>query len=135
MSYFNFIKNDNIIYKIISREVHYNLMNNNVQVYNNINADELLNQLLNSHYILVTDLNYNHLNCYSISASIAYAFSTGCQLIIPEKMNQYLRLKSAILYNNDSQLLLRYPNYDLVYDELNEFINKRDRILDKLCNI
>lgn len=113
--------------------VHESLKNKpNVKVYDNkITTVELYNLLLNSEYILITDKNDSHTKGYSMSASIALSFNTGCQLIMPEEMNKYLRLKSAILYRKNQNLELSIlPDYKLVEQEKFYFINIRNRILD-----
>lgn len=135
IEYLNFINNEggNIFYYIISRTNHDNLKNyKNVFVYENIDAINLYTLMANSHYILVTDINPYHNKGYSTSASIAHSFSTGCQLIIPEEMNKHLRLKSAIVYDRNKSISLGNPDLDLVYEEREELIQKRDRILDEI---
>lgn len=135
VEYLNFINKDanNVVYHIVSRTNHDNLKNNdNIFVYENIDAIDLYRIMANSHYILVTDINPFHNKGFSTSASIAHSFSTGCQLVIPEEMNKHLRLKSAIVYNRHKPLSLGNPDLDLVYEEREELIQKRDRILDEI---
>lgn len=135
LEYLDFInKNDNnVYYNIISRSIHPSLKNHkNVILYQNIDALMLYTVLANSHYVLITDMNHYHNKGITTSASISCSFSTGCQLIIPEEMNKHLRLKSAILYDRNKPLALGSPNLDLVYQEHDEIINTRDRILDEI---
>ena len=112
--------------------VHETLKNKeNVIVYQNISTLDLYNLLLNSEYILITDKNESHTKGYSMSASITLSLNTGCQLIMPEEMNKYLRLKSPILYKKNEELELEIlSNYKLVEQEKNYFINIRNNILD-----
>jgi hypothetical protein len=132
------LKSNKIIFHIINCwGVHDTLKNKkNIKVYDEpITTLSLINILINSQYVYITDKNHNHNNNYSTSASIALSFTTGCQLIIPEQMNKHLRLKSAILYNHDEDIDLEIePDYDLVYKEKEYFINLRNEILDKFIN-
>ena len=133
-SYLDFIKNKNVIYNFISKNPPHKkiLESKNIKCFTNINALDLCNILSNSHYILVTDTNINHNKCYTISASISYAFSTGCQLIIPKEMNSYLRLKSAIVYDKTDNISLEFPDIDSVYEESETLMNNRNKILNNL---
>ena len=129
------LKSNKITFHIINVHGIHDCYKNkpNIKVYGKINTLELFNVLLNSQYLYVTDLNYNHTNGYSTSASIALSFNTGCQLIIPKRMNQHLRLKSAILYEPDEDVYLQHlPNYELVFKEKQYFIDMRNKILDSL---
>lgn len=139
IKYFNFIKNDSnyINYNIITKYPKNNkelVSTKNVKYYINISFTEMYTILANSQYVLITDSNINHNKGYSISSSIMNGLSTGCQLIIPEEMNNHLRLKSAITYNRNNILNIKSPNYDLVYSELYELINKRNLILNNIIN-
>ena len=137
ISYFDFISNPNVIYNIISKSPPSPLLlkNNNIKIYTNIDAISLCNIMLNSHYILITDINHNHNKGYSVSASLAYSFSTLCQLIIPKEMNSYLRFKSPILYEkNKKKITLKIPDIDGVYEEALYLMSKRDNILNKFLN-
>lgn len=131
--YFDFINpgDHNVIYNVISPFKHENLSGNNIRVFSELSANDFMTTLVNSHYILVTDINPNHNKGYSLSSSIHLAFSVGCQLIIPEEMNIHLRLKSPILYRRDRTLKVVFPNYDLVFKERDELISMRNSILDK----
>lgn len=114
--------------------VHGSLKNKkNVIIYENtISTFDLYNLLLNSEYILITDKNESHNKGYSMSASIALSLNTGCQLIMPEEMNKYLRLKSPIIYRKNEDLELEIlSDYKLVEQEKQQFINIRNNILDK----
>lgn len=132
-----FLKYSNINFHIINcHGIHPKLKNlKNIITYEHLTTIELFNILLNSQYVYITDKNDSHNKNYSTSASIALAFNTGCQLIIPESMNRCLRLKSAIIYkpNEDIDLEL-YPDYDLVFKEKKYFIDLRDKILNDLTN-
>lgn len=137
IEYFNFINSDskNVIYNIITQCPHDKLRNSkNVNYFENVNASIFYEILVNSHYCLITDLCYNHNNGFTISSSIITSFITGCQLIIPEEMNKHLRLKSAILYNKNKKIILDNPNYDLVFNERQDFIDKRNNILNAIIN-
>jgi hypothetical protein len=139
INYFNFIQNESnyINYNIITKYPKNNFSYNNtknIKYYINISFTEMYTILANSQYVLITDSNINHNKGYSISSSIMNGLSTGCQLIIPEEMNTTLRLKSAITYNRNKKLNIDSPNYELVYTELNELINKRNLILNNIIN-
>ena len=134
ISYFDFISNHNVIYNIISKSppspslsIH-----KNINIHTNIDAITLCNIMANSHYILITDINYNHNKCYSVSASVEYAFSTLCQLIIPKEMNSYLRLKSAVIYEkNKNKITITLPDIKSVNEEAETLMLKRNEILQK----
>ena len=136
ISYFDFIVNHNVIYNIISKSPPSPLLSKhkNIKIHTNIDAITLCNIMANSHYILVTDINYNHNKCYSVSASLAYAFSTMCQLIIPKEMNSYLRLKSAVIYEKNKKITLTLPDIKSVNEEAEHFMLKRNEILQKYLN-
>lgn len=132
-----FKDNDNINFHIINcHGIHPKLKNvKNITTYEHLSSIELFNILLNCQYVYITDKNNSHNKNYSTSASIALAFNTGCQLIIPEIMNRCLRLKSAIIYKPNEDITLdMYPDYDLVFKEKNYFIELRNKILDNLTN-
>lgn len=133
--YLDFITNENIIFNVITKFETPLKSSKRIKLYNNISSEALFNIIANSHYILVTDIDRNHLEGYSVSASISYAFTTGCQLIIPEKMNSHLRLRSAIIYNRDRELHLEQPDFNLVYKEASEIMENRNKILDKYIRV
>ena len=56
--------------------------------------------LLRSSYVLITEDNPDHLD-KSISAAIPLAFNCLCNLIMPEKMNEYYKFKSVITYEKE----------------------------------
>ena len=133
-----YLKCNKITFHIINCwGVHNTLKNKeNIKIYDTpISTIELFNILINCQYIYVTDKNNSHNQNYSTSASIALSFTTGCQLIIPEIMNTSLRLKSAILYKQQTDLFLEIePDYDLVFSERKYLIELRNKILDELTN-
>ncbi len=128
--------NANIKFHVINvHGIHPDLLDKkDIIVHTNINTIDLYNLLLNSQYIYITDTNHEHLNGYSVSASIGLGFITLCNLIIPEKMNRHLRLKTAITYKNtnDPITLEIYPKIHLIEEEREYFLNKRNKILNKL---
>lgn len=129
------LKSNRIVFHIINvhgiNECYQNQPN--IKVYPKITTIDLYNVLVNSQYIYVSDLNPNHTKGYSSSAAIALSFNTLTQLIIPEKMNRHLRLRSAIIYQPDEDIHLQHlPNYELIHNEKKYFIDMRNRILDNL---
>jgi hypothetical protein len=129
---FDFITNKDVIFQFINRRPPRNIVpSKRFEVYVNLPALQLFQMFANARYFLVTDCFEEKRECYKTSSSIALAFSAGAQLIVPKSMNAYLRLRSAIIYDKDTILTLKHPNFDVVYREREELIFKRDRILNK----
>ena len=75
-----------------------------ISFYENIDAVKMFELLGSSNY--VGFFNHNdpkHGDGHSMTSSIPNAFSSGCRLIIPSKMNKQIRLNSPLeIYNNKS---------------------------------
>lgn len=127
-----------IVFHIINvHGYHPKLKNNpNIKLYDNkfVSTTDLFNILINCEYMFINDTNIEHNNGYTISASIALSLVTGCQLIIPTIMNKHLRLKSPILYDNKKDYLYLdfKQNYDIIKEDLDYCVNKRNKLLDKI---
>ena len=70
-----------------------------------------------------------------MSGAIPLAFSTGCQLIIPQEWQEVYKFKSAIPYTMNDTIMLQNVNLDDVYNELNEQILHRNTVFDASVEI
>ena len=121
--------NDFDIY-IINRHIDKNLdyiKLPNIYLFENISATEMFKLLLSSNYICYipnnTSNSINQQKKYAMTACLPLSFSTGCKLIFPEEMNNFLKLESIIKYNENSIINLD-TNPSLI-----ETFKERDRLL------
>jgi hypothetical protein len=140
-----FVNFDSINFHIITRKMLTKYQSDNIFCYENCPTTKMMDILKNTHYILCLE-NPNNLEpvANSMSAAIPLAFSTGCQLIIPESWNKYYSLKSIITYQDKylqknnimSNLTLTHKtNLDSIYNETYQLINHRNYTFDKLIKI
>ena len=64
-----------------------------------------------------------------MSAAIPLALNCLCTLILPKKMNDIYKFKSAITYEDKINLI--EPNPELVNEDLDNLLKHRDSIFDK----
>jgi GR25 family glycosyltransferase involved in LPS biosynthesis len=126
----NFHNFDNNNFLFIDRYLDSKIYQNykNITCMNRIDTIDMIELLLRSSYVLITEDNPDHLD-KSISAAIPLAFNCLCNLIMPEKMNEYYKFKSVITY--EKEIKLTEPNFELINKELNELLKRRDTIFDK----
>lgn len=105
-----------------------------IKVFRNISMSKLFHILANTHYVFISDICQWHLEGYSISSSIAHAYSFLCQLIVPRGMISNIRFKSPIYYDMGSSIELKVPDFDQISKERNELTDARDRILNMEIN-
>ena len=140
-----FVNFDSINFHIITRKMLTKYQSDNIFCYENCSTTKMMDILKNTHYILCLE-NPNNLEpvANSISAAVPLAFSTGCQLIIPESWNKYYSLKSVITYQDKylqknnimSNLTLTHKtNLHSIYNETYQLIHHRNYTFDKLLNI
>ena len=83
----------------------------------NKNTLEMIEILKVSNYVFISHHNNDHVEGKSMSASIPLALNFLCTIILPKKMNESYKIKSAIEYDKD---------------KLEDIIYKHDpRIVDK----
>ena len=122
----------NVTFTIISRwSPHPEIMKDpRVTFKQETSAAEMWSDVCNSEYLWILDHNPHHVKGFSISASVALAFSALTTLLIPEKMNRHLRLRSAVTYTPNSPIHLPLPDIKLVSEECEQFLNQGYKIFD-----
>lgn len=136
---------DSINFHIISR-IFNNSFNNfkNIKYYLNCQTTLMMELIKCAHYVLFFDNPHNiEPIANSMSGAIPLAFSSGCQIIIPENWQTYYNFKSALTYkdlivqNNykTTQMFLTPLTYlDKIYDETYELIHHKNNTLDNLVD-
>ena len=128
------IKNiDEFDIQIINRKIYEVPKIKNVKTFENINPKLMFELLSISTYLLFVP-NFTigaieQMNLQRITASLPLSFTTGCKLIMPSKMNQNLRLKSIITYNNDQIELDLNPSLIDTFEERNIIIENSNRTI------
>jgi len=125
---FNNFENNNFI--LINRTINSKKYEkyNNITCYSQMNTSHMIDILKIASYVLVTDINKDHID-KSMSASIPLALNCLCTLILPKKMNDIYKFKSAITYEDKINLI--EPNPELVNEDLDDLLKHRDSIFDK----
>jgi hypothetical protein len=96
---------------------------------NNLNTEEMMNILKISKYVFVSPCNKEHID-NKMSASIPLALNFLCTLIIPKKMNDIYKLKSAIAYDESYQIeYIHQP--EKVNQDLSDLLKHRDNMFKK----
>jgi hypothetical protein len=107
-----------------------------INLFSNISGTELHTVLLNSDFVWIPNHSDMHTHGHAISASVFYALSTLCRLIISKEMNTHLRLKSAIIYEpNGPPIILGCPDISLVEQDLDYFMNVSHKNLNKIIKV
>lgn len=119
-------------YKFILIGRHINKMHyekyNNITCHSNLNTTDMIDLLKNSSYVYISNKDPEHLD-KKISAAIPLAMNCLCTLIMPKKMNDIYKFKSAITYEDKINLI--EPNPELVNEDLDDLLKHRDSIFDK----
>jgi hypothetical protein len=133
-------------FNVITRKLHSNYENfPNIKTFENCSTDKMMDMLKSTHYVLCFDNpdNPEPIN-NSISAAIPMSFNFGCKLIIPKIWQKYYCFKNIITYEdtllqkNDKTTSLKLNTniiLDDIYDELNQFVSHRNRVLDKILKL
>jgi len=102
----------------------------NINCFPELNTTQMYNLLIQSDYIFISDENEDHCSV-SLSAAIPLGLNCLCQLIMPEKMNEHLNLKSVITYSEKNKIELSKPDLNLINKELSELITHKIKVFDK----
>jgi len=106
----------------------------NIYLFENISAIRMFELLALSNYVCYipnnTENSISQYNNRAISASIPISFTTGCKLILPKKMNEFLQLDSVVEYSFDSPFTLdTNPTLVKTFIERNRLLQIRDNTL------
>jgi len=120
-----------LIHRKINRDLYYP---DNVIFHENINVQEMIDILCESHYVLVTCDDIHKKNLIVFSASIALAISTLNTLILPENLYNCLQLRSAVVLKKGINL---YKNINLndVNKDKQKLVALRNNIYDRFLKI
>jgi hypothetical protein len=88
----------------------------------------MINILKNASYVYISKKNKEYIE-NKMSAAIPLAMNCLCTLIMPKKMNDIYKFKSAITYEDKINLI--EPNPELVNEDLDDLLKHRDSIFDK----
>jgi hypothetical protein len=100
----------------------------NFTCYSNLNTNDMINILKNASYVYISKKNKEYIE-NKMSAAIPLAMNCLCTLIMPKKMNDIYKFKSAITYEDKINLI--EPNPELVNEDLDDLLKHRDSIFDK----
>ena len=124
----------------------------NINIYIDLNVDDMLTLLKESSYIMIFQIyncvdnsNYDRL-CYITQSGIHLGLSYNCKLILPSEYNKYYSLQDAVLYNqnvsasifefnNNKKIKLEKITPDILcktYNQMYELINHRNVVFDKI---
>jgi len=128
-----FIKDyNNIEFHIISRKISYNYESSNIFTHENCNTNIMYEILKNTNYIFCINSVKEYCDT-KLSACIPLGISFGCQIIMPMDWYRFYNLNSVISYNENSIFSLKKVcNLDIVYNELDELIEHKNNIYNKL---
>jgi hypothetical protein len=126
----NFINFTNYKLILINRNINSKAFKkyNNVTCYKNLDTSNMIEILKKSSYVLISNIDKEHM-CQKISAAIPLGINCLCNLILPKKMNDIYKFKSAITY--EDKINLTEPNPELVNEDLDDLLKHRDSIFDK----
>lgn len=105
----------------------------NIELYNNINTQQMFDLITSATHMLFLHYPFHNWEDYInflASGGIQLAFSTGCQLILPDTWNY--NFKSAIKYKYKEKLVIEKPNLLEVFEERRLLIEQRNNLFDKV---
>ena len=129
-------KNNNIVLHIICYKIapyYHNI--DRIKCYEYLNATDMFKILQKCKFMMCLPVTFKNYINSSMSGAIPLAFSTGCQLIIPQEWQEVYKFKSAIPYTMNDTIMLQNVNLDDVYNELNEQILHRNTVFDASVEI
>jgi len=91
---------------------------------------ELIKIMRESDYMYISEDPYKCKITESMSGAIPLAFNCLCQLIMPERMNEYFKLKSVITYDYKNPVVLSAPSVKGVDDEMKELMAHKYKVFD-----
>jgi GR25 family glycosyltransferase involved in LPS biosynthesis len=102
----------------------------NISCMNELDTELLVKLLISSDYVFITKENKDHIDV-SMSAAIPLAFNCLCQIIMPKEMKENYGFKSVLAYEDNSEIKLEKPNFNLINEELEELIEHKMTVFDK----
>lgn len=128
-----------IINRYIPKKM-YKLRLSNVYFFEHISAVKMFELLISTNYICYYPANrksYSQINNKIITACVPLSFSTGCKLIIPQRMNKCFQFKSIVTYSNKKTkfYLNESPSLLDTFKERDQLIKIRDANIFKLPHL
>lgn len=103
----------------------------NIKVYLKLDTKDMIDILKLASYVFINnEINKAHIE-NSMSGSIPLALSCLCNLIMPKAMNDIYKFKSPITYEENKEIEISKPNFDLINEDLENMIEHRNNIFDK----
>ncbi len=135
------IKNQNIIFHIMSRKIHNDYSGsscNFVQTYPNIKTSKMFDILKFCSFVVCFDIKDKDYTNNTLSGAIPLSFSCLCRLIIPQNWNDEYKFQSPITYDStkSEQIahieLVTEESIQQVFDELDILLKRRNYIFDSI---
>ena len=128
---------------IINRKIYKKMHSSklpNMYFFEHIPAVKMFELLSSTNYIFYYPANrksYSQINNKIITACIPLSFSTGCKLIIPQRMNKCFQFKSIVTYSNKKTkfYLNESPSLLDTFKERDQLIKIRDANIFKLPHL
>lgn len=108
----------------------------NVVVKSSLDTTEMIQTMIESEYVYISDANLDHINC-TMSGAIPLAISCLCHIIMPAQMNAHYKLRSAITYDiltNEAQCVdyrLSGDSIQVAHDEFEHQLQHKFTVFDK----
>jgi len=140
MNILNRLKSNKIVLHAISRTMsieRFKNINIDIQIYRNIDTNQLINILSNASYVITDVSESKHYATEIISGSVPLAFSTLTPLIISKETNSYYKFKNVIEFDKNSMdpIILHNINMDELKKERDEMICKNHELFDSMINV
>jgi hypothetical protein len=117
-------------YILVDRNLDVNkYTNENVTCLRQCSTIEMVNHLAYAMYVYVSESN-SHVD-HTMSASIPLALDSLCTLIMPERMNQYYKLESAMSVDGDLDIIDTDQQIERVNHDLERMLSRRNDVLSE----